>query len=295
MVNMHIPYNYERMLSDLVNLLHRYPIASGEYIGHSVLGKPIPHIIIGHGKKKIHINASFHANEWITTNVVMKFMEDYLHAIYYGQSLKGIDARTLYQETSLSIVPMVNPDGVNLVLDGPPIIEPYYSNILKINKEREGFTGWKANIRGVDLNNQFPANWEIEKERKIPKKPAPRDYPGRCPLSEPEAITMVRLAKRWKFDRVVALHTQGEEFYWGYMENEPSEAVHIANEFERVSGYRAVRTIDSHAGYKDWFILHYKRAGFTIELGKGINPLPLSMISGIYERTFPLLLASMYV
>ncbi|WP_110111330.1 M14 family metallocarboxypeptidase [Bacillus sp. CGMCC 1.16541] len=293
-VNMHVPYNYERMQENLVRLLNRYPIASIESIGQSVLGKLIPHIVIGDGDKSVHMNASFHANEWITTNVMMRFIEDYLRAIYYDENLNGISARKLYQDTSLSIVPMVNPDGVDLVVNGVPCLEPYYSTVLEINKECEGFTGWKANIRGVDLNNQFPANWAIEKERKIPKRPAPRDYPGQCPLSEPEAIAMVNLTERLQFDRVVALHTQGEEFYWGYMDCEPKDAAHLASEFERVSGYRAVRTIDSHAGYKDWFILIYKRPGFTLELGRGINPLPLSMISSIYKRTLPILLASMY-
>ena len=68
--------------------------------------------------------------------------------------------------------------------------------LLRINSGSTDFSNWKANIRGVDLNNQYPANWEIEKERKEPKSPAPRDYPGDAPLTEPEAEAMAALARK---------------------------------------------------------------------------------------------------
>jgi g-D-glutamyl-meso-diaminopimelate peptidase len=77
------------------------------------------------------------------------------------------------------------------------------------------------------------------------------------------------------------------------MKEEPKEAEEIANYFERVSGYKAVKTIDSHAGFKDWFILEKKKLGFTLELGKGINPLPLSQISRVYNPTKAILVAAM--
>ena len=44
------------------------------------------------------------------------------------------------------------------------------------------------------------------------------------------------------------------------------------------SGYRLSRQqgLASHGGMKDWFIREFSRPGFTVELGKGVNPLPLS-------------------
>ena len=74
------------------------------------------------------------------------------------------------------------------------------------------FSGWKANIRGVDLNNQFPANWEIEKERKEPKSPAPRDYPGDAPLTEPETKAMASLARNNQFDRLLLFIRKEKSF-----------------------------------------------------------------------------------
>ena len=145
------------------------------------------------------------------------------------------------------------------------------------------FSGWKANISGVDLNDQFPANWDLERARN-PKKPGPRDYGGESPLSEPEAIAMADLTRRRDFARVLAFHTQGEVIYWGFENLEPPESEVLVNEFSRVSGYEPVQTIESYAGYKDWFIQEWRRPGFTVELGTGKNPLPSASLMKFMKR-----------
>lgn len=283
----------DAVLTHHVEELQRiYPFIKTRTIGKSVLGKPIQEILIGTGQKKININGAFHANEWITTPILMTFLNDYLLALTNSQSLSGFFMNPFYRGVQLSLVPMVNPDGVSLVLNGPP--EAVRNQVVDINSGSENFTAWKANIRGVDLNNQFPAKWEIEKERKEPKGPAPRDYPGDAPLTEPEVVAMEKLVKESGFELLIALHTQGEEFYWGYEGYEPEEASIIAKEFARVSGYKDVQYIDSHAGFKDWFIQEFRKPGFTLELGKGINPLPLSQFHDIYRKTLPIFIAALY-
>ncbi|MFE7061037.1 M14 family metallopeptidase [Sutcliffiella sp. NPDC057660] len=288
-------YDSDVFTEDLNHLLDVYPFLECSTIGQSVMEKPLYHLKLGKGKKKIHWNGSFHANEWITSSVIMTFLNDYLLALTNNQPLRGVPVYPLFEQVTLSIVPMVNPDGVDLVLLGPSEEERYHQEAAAINRDYPDFTGWKANIRGVDLNNQFPAKWEIEKERKEPKAPAPRDYPGDDALTEPEVVAMAELTKRENFDMVVAFHTQGEEFYWGYEGFEPVEAKRMAEEFERVSNYKSVRYVDSHAGYKDWFIQEFKKPGFTLELGKGINPLPLSQFGNIYLKVFGICLASLYI
>jgi len=286
-------YNYAEMERDVKHLVSIFPFVKLHIIGKSVLGKNIYELKIGKGSKKVHMNASFHANEWITSSILMTFINDFLLSLTNNSRIRNLSTLPLYQSVSLSIVPMVNPDGVDLVLSGPP--EEKNKEVISVNNGSTDFTGWKANIRGVDLNNQFPANWEIEKERKEPKSPAPRDYPGDAPLTEPEAMIMAKLAELEKFDRMLALHTQGKEFYWGYEGLEDLNSGKIAAEFNRVSGYKAVQYVDSHAGYKDWFIQEFKQPAFTIELGKGINPLPLSQFDEIYQDMTGIFLASLYM
>ncbi|MDZ5471006.1 M14 family metallopeptidase (plasmid) [Bacillus sp. 31A1R] len=286
-------YDSSRLFRDIGELREAYPFIEVNTIGESVLGKPLYEIKLGRGSKKVHLNASFHANEWITSPIIMTLLNSYLLSLTNNSPIRGLNMLNLYNQVELSIVPMVNPDGVDLVLNGPP--EAVREEVININKGSTDFTGWKANINGVDLNNQYPAKWEIEKERKEPKSPAPRDYPGDAPLTEPEAIAMADLASREGFNRMLAFHTQGEEFYWGYEGLEPPESRVLATEFERVSGYQAIQNIDSHAGFKDWFIKEFRRPAFTLELGRGINPLPLSQFDQIYEKVLGIFLASLYM
>jgi g-D-glutamyl-meso-diaminopimelate peptidase len=287
-------YDYTKLTKDIKRLKGIYPFLQVPAIGKTVLGKKIPEIVIGNGEKRVHYNGSFHANEWITTLVIMTFLNDYLLALTNHNPIRGLRMLPFYEQSTLSIVPMVNPDGVDLVLNGPPVNEIWKKRVVEFNKGSTDFTEWKANIRGVDLNDQFPARWELEKARN-PTEPGPRDFVGEKPLLEPEAIAMARLTKKRDFARVLAFHTQGEVIYWGFEDLEPSESEEIVKEFSRVSGYEPVKTLQSYAGYKDWFIQDWKRTGFTIELGRGINPLPLSQFDEIYQKSLGIFLAGLYM
>ncbi|HZH61375.1 MAG TPA: M14 family metallocarboxypeptidase [Metabacillus sp.] len=289
------PYDSELLFDDLEKLKIMYPFIKKNVIGYSVLGKPIIELVIGNGPKKIHMNGSFHANEWITTSIMMHWLHEYLELLCKESSMANQDMLDLYNKTTISFVPMVNPDGVDLVLKGLPDQIDYEAALLQMNDLSIDFSQWKANIRGIDLNNQYPVNWEIEKKRKIPKTPAPRDYPGDAPLTEPEAIALAKLVENSSFDRVLAFHTQGEEIYWGYLRQEPEEAEHIVKEFEKLSGYKAVRDIDSHAGFRDWYVNKWRKPGFTIELGNGVNPLPFEQFDEIFKKSKGIFYSALYM
>ena len=119
-----------------------------------------------------------------TTPLVMRFLEEYAAACASGGTIFGQNARTLYEKTTLRIMPMVNPDGVDLVtgeLESGPFYEQarsYSGNYPDIRFP----LGWKANINGVDLNLQYPAGWENARDIKFSQgytQPGPRDYVAR--------------------------------------------------------------------------------------------------------------------
>lgn len=286
-------YDYSTMMQDMRTLQMIYPFLLNESIGNSVLEKNIPALFVGNGQERVHFNASFHANEWITTPIIMTFLNDYLLSLTNNNSIRGLNTLPLYLQTQLTIVPMVNPDGVDLVINGPPANEAIRTHLIEWNKGSTDFSGWKANINGVDLNDQFPAEWALERENN-PKTPGPRDYGGESPLSQPESIAMAQLTREMDFARVLAFHTQGEVIFWGFQGLEPPESEQLVNEFARVSGYEPVQTIDSYAGYKDWFIQDWRRPGFTVELGIGTNPLPIHQFDEIYEEALGIFLVALH-
>lgn len=179
-----ISYTSEVLNTNIRALQVVYPFIETGFIGTSVLGEDIPYVKIGNGQKEVFYNGSFHANEWITSVVLMKFIENYCSAIRAGGTIYGFDARTLFDSVSIYIVPMVNPDGVNLVTGYIREDSPAYQRARRIADNFPDIpfpSGWKANLNGVDLNLQYPAEWERARQIKFEQgfnRPAPRDYVG---------------------------------------------------------------------------------------------------------------------
>ena len=282
-------YSYKDVRDHLESLKRVYPFILIDVIGTSVLGKNLYAIRLGCGKKKVFYSGAWHANEWLTTPVLMKFIEDYAAAYSKGIPLRGYNITTLYSEASIWIVPMVNPDGVELVQEGIMPECPYYEEVLSINNGSRAFKQWTANIRGVDLNHQWPALWE-EETSTSPQKPSPCHYGGEKPISEPETQAIYSFTHSHSFASVLAFHSQGKEIFWGFNGFEPYESEEIAKRLEILSTYRPIQNAGSGAGYKDWFIQEFRRPGFTIEIGTGVNPLPVEQFDMIYNQNLSMML-----
>lgn len=294
-------YTYKNLQDDIQKLKIIYPFLEIGNIGYTVLGRNIPYIRIGTGIKEIFYNASFHANEWITTPLLMKFIKEYCFQYLQNKNLMEFKARDLYENVSLYIVPMINPDGVDLVTGSLKNVDNSYKNAQEIAKKFPNIvfpSGWKANIEGVDLNLQFPAGWEQAKKIKYAQgfdKPAPRDYVGDKPLIAPESLAVYNFTLKHNFRLVIAYHTQGKEIYWNFQNYTHPKAEYIGKKFSEVSGYilADVPYNSSFAGYKDWFIQKYSKPGYTIEAGIGENPLPETQFDEIYENNFKILVLGM--
>jgi g-D-glutamyl-meso-diaminopimelate peptidase len=277
-------YTIAELSEDLRRLTARYPFVAAGSIGRSVLGKPIYYLRIGEGAFRWHFNACCHANEWITSPLVIRFVNQFAHACSTGGAVGGIPAWTLFRKASLWVVPMLNPDGAELAQCGAAPCHPYARELCEWNGGSDDFTQWKANVRGVDLNDQFPAHWEEERSRRQVPGPAPRDFGGDAPLTEPEAQALANWTRGMEFGAVLSLHTQGEEIYWNYRGHEPPYAEDWADRMAEAAGYRAVYLEGSDAGYKDWFLQTFGRPGFTVEAGRGRNPLPWEDFEEISAR-----------
>ena len=300
LVNTDVPYSSYMVEWIVKGLKARYPYIEIGEIGRSVMGKPIWYLKLGKGEKEVAYNASFHANENITTPVLLKFAENLLEAYANETTYLDVYPEHLFEEFTLYLIPLVNPDGVDLV-NGVLDNDMYYKQAERIAQSFPQIPfpqGWKANIQGVDLNLQFPAGWDVAKRNKYAQgyvRPAPRDYVGPTPLSEPESIAMYNFTRRHDFSLILAYHTQGEVIYWRYLDYNPKDAQRIGEYFASVSGYTLEETPEAsaYAGYKDWFIKAYDRPGYTIEAGKGINPLPMSQFDKIYSDNEKILLGGM--
>lgn len=151
-----VVYNSNTLRKNLNILSLTYPFVNVQTIGHSVLGNNLYLVKLGNGPNKVFYSASIHANEWITSVLLMKFIENYSNAYTLNQSLYGYSIRNIFKNSTIYIMPMINPDGVDLVTGYLPTNSPPYisTKIIASNFPSIPFPeGWKANINGVDFKN----------------------------------------------------------------------------------------------------------------------------------------------
>lgn len=279
-------------------LLRAYPFLRSENLTTTVFQRPVPTLVIGNGPRKVVFSASHHANEWITTLILLKFAEDFAQAISTDGDIYGLSARKLADEVTIYMVPMVNPDGVDLVVGAIPENSIQFDLARRLSQNYPDIPfpdGWKANLLGVDLNLQYPAGWLQAREIKFSQgyvNPGPRDYVGRAPLNQIESRALAEYTRYIDPALVVAFHSQGKEIYWQFQDIFVPGARELGEKMAAASGYALADTPfnSSFAGYKDWFIKEFRRPGYTIEVGIGVNPLPISQFDEIYRDNLPILI-----
>ena len=280
--------SYDHTLKAIANICEAYPQLHLHSIGKSVLKRDICALSVGNVEKGATLFVGgTHGQEWLTVSLLLLFLDDLLSSIQSGEPLEEIDFSLALQKRGLIIVPALNPDGIEIALYGPKSAKWRKNCVQKILARSE--LTWQANARGVDLNHNFDAGFPIL--QKLEREagfcgPSPRRYGGKHPLSEPESRAIVKYVRKNNISRLYAFHSQGEEIFYEYDSIPVPQGEEIAQTLSKLSGYDLVENagLYSHGGLKDWFIKEFRRPGFTIEIGKGENPLPLSDLGSIYRK-----------
>lgn len=280
--------SYTQMLKIISKICTAYPQLHLHSIGKSVLKRDIYALSVGNVEKDAALFVGgTHGQEWLTVSLLLLFLDDLLSSVQSGEPFEGIDFSLALQKRGLVIVPALNPDGIEIAVNGAESAR-WRKNCVKKILSRSDLS-WQANAHGVDLNHNFDAGFPIlhklEREAGF-CKPSPRRYGGKRPLSEPESRAIVKYIRKRHVSRLYAFHSQGEEIFYEYDGIPVPQGEEIAQTLSKLSGYELVKNtgLYSHGGLKDWFIKEFHRPGFTIEIGKGENPLPLSDLNPIYQK-----------
>ena len=280
------PPRYENMMRFISFLSGQYSCLKVFPIGKSLLGREIPALSIGSPAGAVCFVGATHGLEWLTTTLLIKFCHTLAHSLESGGQLSDIDTARALKTRALSIVPCLNPDGVEIALGGSAgEYSPLVEKLSGGNPEKV----WQANAAGVDLNHNFDAGWMTLKQMEIDAgitSPAPTRFGGVHPHSEPESIAITTFCLNTRPRALYSFHSQGEEIYWQYGKNTPTRSKTMAQILSSSSGYTLAKPTElaSHGGLKDWFIDKMRRPGFTIEIGRGENPLGIHLLPDLYEQ-----------
>lgn len=232
-----------------------------ERIGTSVFGRGI-YLVRPEEPSDTLVVCATHAREHITTEVLFRLFES-----------EGLWC---------DFLPVHNIDGVMLAKYGVgSAVSSSREGLIKINGG-EDFSLWKANGNAVDLNVNFAARWG--EGRKNVRFPAPENYIGPYPESEPETRAVAEWLRKNEYAQVVSFHTKGEVVYWGFSPN----FIHYAEakRFADALRYDLVTAQGSCGGLKDYFDLLNGGLGLTVELGEDryLHPYPYREVPRLVEK-----------
>ncbi|MCD8122752.1 MAG: peptidase [Clostridiales bacterium] len=289
-------YTFSQMEQDIRELQSRYgSLLQVNTIGTSLDGRSIYELVLGNASasKHILIHAGIHAREYMTPLLVMKQLE---YGLYFYQtgSYNGQLLSDLLNRVAIHYVPMVNPDGIAISQSGlsgirssalQATIRQCYDYDVSASRTTASFEEylpyWKSNARGVDLNQNFPANWDLVTSADAPSYAT---YKGDSPLSEPESQALANLTESRSWAAAISYHSMGDLIYWDYEGNRVSEASqNLANLVVEKTGYQIAGS-SGHGGFKDWVqIKDNPIPGLTIEVGSVACPMPVTEFTNVWN------------
>ncbi len=275
-------YSYNEMRSDINRLAKKY----SKYMTYSVAGttadgRNIYLIKLGNqkAKKKILVQSTIHAREYMNSILTMSQLE------YYLQNWNCMfDSTQTYGDTfdnvCVYIMPMLNPDGVTISQYGIRGIRSAKLRAKLANMPGiDNPTRWKSNARGVDLNRNFGAFWSKR------GYPSADFYSGPYANSERETKTIEKLIKRNSVKYVLSYHSTGTDVFWnvGQTGKIYRETKKLATTVANYIGYPlGEQSVPEGLSY-NWTIYNMNIPELIIETGYMRCPAPISEFKSIWN------------
>ncbi|MEZ4357152.1 MAG: M14 family zinc carboxypeptidase [Eubacteriales bacterium] len=263
-VNVTKPYSYLNFLIDCANLSKKYgENISVTHTGFSEYGRRLIMIRIGTGDKKLLFTGTNHARDHITCSYLMKMCDEYLAYLDKPTYSIPFNIREILNRCRIYIIPMVNPDGLEISQNIKP-----NSNIVHMLRSHD-IKEWKANARGVDLSMHFPCLWD---ELKSQPSPGFEGYKGNAPGVQREAVALMSLCRREKFDLSVSFYAKGEQIYFAdaLTQNKIRNAGIIARKCSQLTGYQMMPPQEdpqTYAGsFESWFRQEFEKIALSIKI-----------------------------
>ncbi len=278
------PFGYFDCIKKLDKLSKDFPFIKCSSVGKSVMGKEICAVKFGRANEYVLFAGGFHGSEHITSTLLLRFCEELCIALKNDGVIEGLNVRKAMYGRGLIVIPCVNPDGCDISRFGSAAT----NSSRFIRKICNGdFAHYNANARGVDINHNFDADWQNLREREKNSGiygPSRSRFGGYSAESEPETAAVCNLCRTTPIRHAIAFHSQGEVIYAPSGNTVPKRSERMAEIMAASSGYTLEQPegLAIGGGFKDWFIKEFDRPAFTVEIGKGQNPLPIEDYMKIY-------------
>lgn len=243
------PYGVKELTEDLSLLTKLF----GRFVrirceGCSEMGRDIPVIRLGCASKKLFLVGSIHGREFVSTAFIMRSLFELM------LGCTPAELKSIFCRVSLLVMPMANPDGVEIALGREKPCEA----------ANEDFKLWKNNARNINLNANFPYKFSFV--------PLNRQG-GNKAASESETKALIDICRKEEFAAAISLHARGNCIFWRDMGNGSIKGdFNIANKLRETCGFELITPTkcakDFSGGFENWFRCEFKRPALCVELVK---------------------------
>ncbi|MFT4144117.1 MAG: M14 family zinc carboxypeptidase [Mobilitalea sp.] len=298
--------SYEKYLADARDLAKQYEaILSYVTIGMSHDNRDIVLLKLGIGKQFLLCCGGVHARETINPIVLLHIIEYYAelyvnhkqerfslkNKLYtemqqlkeeYEKMLYGACVYELLQTYTILFVPLLNPDGYMISLNGFESIQDISLRqiCISMNISREE---WKFNARGVDINRNFPSKlWKPKSEEDTV-------------ASENETQILIKLMKEYRTRGFLDFHSRGKQIYY-YRSMMPesynNQQLEIANRLMQITNYELmppeneIDSGDTGGNTVHYYSEYFLKPALTIETvdEEAVFPLELHYRYSTFEE-----------
>ncbi|MDE6434951.1 MAG: hypothetical protein K2L07_12070 [Lachnospiraceae bacterium] len=288
----HQKYNYKEYVRDLKQLENKYSKhCKVNVIGETADKRNLYEVVLGNPEAEKHlvVIANLHAREYMTTLLCMKQIEYYLQN--YNKKIAGKKPAVVFNKVAVHIVPSCNPDGTAISQYGFDAIRNKTLR-KKLKKMRGNATTWKANARGVDLNE----NWGYRFKKS--GKAGASGYTGKKAASENETKAIMAMvdgiSEQGKIVGVVSYHAMGSVIY-GRCSGSATASVKkntkkMYQTAHKITDYPLYGGGSSACQSREYFLYKKKIPCITLEIGRMVCPVPQSQFKTVWRENKELLL-----
>lgn len=263
-IRYHRACDYRMLAEALGELAVRHPSLDLSYLGTSVLDRPIPVVTIGRNpqNRSILYLGGIHPTDVLTPAVLLRFVSEYAEALENGRRLYNVSLPYLYENRTIRVIPMLNPDGYEIRRCGAAD-EVVRERLLKQNGSGD-FRNWRGNARGVDLWRNFT---ECPEEISDDEIVCPQGTAGLSPESEPETASLCNYLRIMdETAAVLSLHMMGSRLRCFTSDHAPTRSRTLARLLSRMTGcpLEPMPQAPSESGgsLTDWFIREWNKPAF---------------------------------
>lgn len=288
-------YSFEKIIADSKVLAKQYEaILQYVTIGKSHDNRDIVLLKLGIGKQYMICCSGVHGRESINPIVMLRIVEYYADLYInhkqlkyrlkkklnretlhlkdeYEQMLYGACIYELLQTFTILFVPLLNPDGYMISLDGFDAIQNPELRQCCLDLQIPS-KDWKCNARGIDINRNFPSKlWQ-------PKNNLDQ------PASENETKALITVFQEYKTNGFLDFHSRGKQIYY-YRSMMPESynklQLEIANRLMKITNYELVPpeneidTGDTGGNTVHYYSESFSKPALTIETVEEEADFPL--------------------